>query len=226
MPTLKAILFDVDGVLLNSLGAHLRICRDLGQEYGLQLNVPDEEGLRRMARSGIKISPQRSFFLAVGFPEPYAECAEAHYRSYFSRDYAPQVYPGTHQMIAALSARGILLGIISANVLANFADALAPSMALFDSRCIFTADGVASLNKADAIRSALQIWQLPPTEAIFVGDQNADYDAAVFAGVPFIGTSYGWSIAGDDDRFPVADSVDELEALLSRVASGDSTEKL
>ena len=40
MGEIKLVLFDVDGVLLDSLVPHLRICQDKSREY--QLNLPNE----------------------------------------------------------------------------------------------------------------------------------------------------------------------------------------
>ena len=36
----SAVLFDVDGVLLDSLTPHLQICKDKNEEYGLGLTIP------------------------------------------------------------------------------------------------------------------------------------------------------------------------------------------
>src|SRR5256885_16808128 len=53
----RAVFFDVDGVLLDSLPQHLAICRDKASEYGLPIEIPDVPAFRRMVAAGIKVSP-------------------------------------------------------------------------------------------------------------------------------------------------------------------------
>ena len=67
MTRARAVFFDVDGVLLDSLPMHLQICRDLNQEYGLGLHIPGPEEFKTLSRSGIPLSPMKLFFMAVGF---------------------------------------------------------------------------------------------------------------------------------------------------------------
>jgi len=210
---IHAVLFDVDGVLLESLSSHLQICRDLGRDWGVPVHVPDEEGIRAMARGGTKISPQSAFFRATGFSAADAERAEAHYREHFATDYTTALYAGVRDMLARLHERGVPMGIVSANVMKNIVGPLAHSLALFDPRCVLTADAE-GFNKRDAIRDVLEIWHMQPEQVIFVGDQLTDYAAAQATGVPFLGTSYGWAIAPEGNEFPVANSIAELEAML------------
>jgi phosphoglycolate phosphatase-like HAD superfamily hydrolase len=44
----------------------------------------------------------------------------------------------------------------------------------------------APAHKADSIRSVLKRWQLQGSEALFVGDSQADYQAAIASGVNFL----------------------------------------
>ncbi len=67
MKLLRAICFDVDGVLLDSLGAHLQVCADKSRKYGLNVPIPAPE-FQQLESSGIKISPMEKLFEAVGFP--------------------------------------------------------------------------------------------------------------------------------------------------------------
>jgi hypothetical protein len=72
MGEIKLVLFDVDGVLLDSLVPHLRICQDKSREYQLNLRIPNPSEFRTMVRAGVKISPMKFMFMAVGFPEALA----------------------------------------------------------------------------------------------------------------------------------------------------------
>ena len=68
----KAAFFDVDGVLLDSLPEHLQMCRDKAAEFGLNLKMPSIDEFRNAVSRGLKVSPMQDFFVAVGFPEPFA----------------------------------------------------------------------------------------------------------------------------------------------------------
>ena len=51
MPTCpRAVFFDVDGVLVDSLPQHLQICHDKAIEFGLELKIPTVDEFRQRIR--------------------------------------------------------------------------------------------------------------------------------------------------------------------------------
>ena len=60
---LEAVFFDIDGVLIDSLPEHLRICRDKAIEFGLKLKIPTVEEFREMVRRGTKVESDAVFLL-------------------------------------------------------------------------------------------------------------------------------------------------------------------
>jgi phosphoglycolate phosphatase-like HAD superfamily hydrolase len=56
--------------------------------------------------------------------------------------------------------------------------------------------------------------QLSFSDFVYVGDAEADYQAACRAEVRFVGSGYGWQISPDDTRFPSAKSPLELQEIL------------
>ena len=124
MGEIKLVLFDVDGVLLDSLVPHLRICQDKSREYQLNLRIPNPSEFRTMVRAGVKISPMKFMFMAVGFPEALAQKADDQYKRVFSRDYVPTVFPGVYETLRSLHHAGRQLGIVTANVKANVTESL------------------------------------------------------------------------------------------------------
>ena len=62
----RLVIFDVDGVLVDSLAAHLQICRDKNDEYGLGLTIPDASSFRELVRRGTRISPMKNLFIEIG----------------------------------------------------------------------------------------------------------------------------------------------------------------
>jgi phosphoglycolate phosphatase-like HAD superfamily hydrolase len=220
-----AVIFDVDGVLLDSLKPHLQICADKNIEYGLGLTIPSPAAFTNMVRSGVKISPMKFFFQAVGFPPHYADRATAQYNEVFMRNYAPKQFPGVADMLSTLASAGLHLGIATSNVRSNVDSALGSSMRFFDPECIFTKDDPVGSSKTTALRTAATRLSIPTRQMVFVGDQPADWEAAREAGVDFLGVTYGWGISEESKDFPLAPSVPAIADHVMKVcaAKGSST---
>lgn len=217
MKQLSAVIFDVDGVLLDSLRPHLQICEDKNREYGLGLSIPNPGDFKKMVRQGAKISPMKYFFEAVGFPSNYAEKAFAQYKENFMRDYAPKPFPQVGDMLSELTFAGLRLGIVTSNVRSNVDAALGPSMRFFQPECILTKDNTATESKADTLLLAAKRLRVETIDTIYVGDQPADWRAAQTARTNFLGVSYGWGISEEDDEFPVVRNVmDIAEHILNK----------
>jgi phosphoglycolate phosphatase len=222
MNKIKLAIFDVDGVLLDSLGPHLKICEDKNREYDLGLRIPDKDEFKRLARTGTKISPMKYFFTAVGFPESYAERADRQYQEVFMRDYAPVPFPGVGDALGALYGAGVRLGIVTSNVRQNVVGPLKGEMRFFQPNCIYTKADMEGITKADAISSATGLVSARPEETLYVGDQLSDVEAARKSGVRFLGASYGWGISEDDHGFPLARDVREVSRYVLESASAES----
>ncbi|HTA23059.1 MAG TPA: HAD family hydrolase [Terriglobales bacterium] len=210
MNDLRAVLFDVDGVLLDSLTPHLKICEDKSREYGLNLKIPTPNQFKKMVRSGVKISPMKYFFIAVGFPNDLAEKANEQYQRVFMSDYAPTPFPGVHESLRALYDVGMHLGIVTSNVRRNVVAALGPSFHFFQPDCVYTKDDIDGVSKSEAIMRAMSHCRVDSRETIYVGDQPADFAAAQEASTGFLGVTYGWGISEEDTEFPIARSVCDI----------------
>jgi phosphoglycolate phosphatase-like HAD superfamily hydrolase len=136
----RAVFFDVDGVLVDSLPQHLQICHDKAMEFGLNLKIPTVDEFRQLIRRGTKVSPMRYFFLAVGFPEDFAARAVADYEREFIQRYRPKVFAGVNKMLNTLQTAGLKLGLVTSNTRANVVPALGNAMQYFEESCLFFVD--------------------------------------------------------------------------------------
>src|ERR1700691_3217345 len=94
--SLKAIIFDVDGVLIDSLTKHLEFCRAEASALGLNLAIPDPDAFRHMVQLGTKVSPMEEFFRAVKFPEPVIARAVSDYNDNFAKTHSPPIFDGVN----------------------------------------------------------------------------------------------------------------------------------
>ncbi len=220
----RVVIFDVDGVLLDSLRGHLQYCEDKNKEYGLGIVVPTPAIFRRMVRAGVKISPMFDFFLAVGFPKDVAEKADIAYRVEFADRYPSPLFANTGPMLTQLKQAGITLGIVTSNVRSNIEIPLAGVLDLFDEDLIICKDSRLYTSKAQVLGHLLESLLIPPTNLLYIGDQPADADAARNNDIPFLGVSYGWCFdKTTPESFPV---VDRPEAIADFVFRGINAAEL
>jgi phosphoglycolate phosphatase len=210
MTDISIAIFDVDGVLLDSLGAHLQICRDEARRFGLSIKLPTIEEFRSLVAHGAVVSPMVEFFRTVGFPGQLAELANEHYRREFAQKYPVLPFPGVSDMLADLAATGVGLGIATSNTRTIISSALGDAMRFFDARCIFTDDDSPRLTKAQALSDCAHNYGVNTEAALYVGDQPRDFTAAQIAQVPFLGVTYGWGIEAGELRFAAAASPEEI----------------
>jgi len=202
---IRAVVFDADGVLIDSLLSHLRFCDAKARAYGLRLQIPSPDDFKRLVHQGVRISPMKYFFLAVGFDEHDAERADADYRANFLRENTPHLFSGTPEMLAALKNAGLQLGIVTSNVMANITKPLAPLLHHFRSELIITKDQLKYATKTEALKYLVDLLGLHGSEVLFVGDQYMDAEAAEAAGTRFLGVTYGWCFDPiTSEAFPLA----------------------
>jgi phosphoglycolate phosphatase-like HAD superfamily hydrolase len=207
---IKIALFDVDGVLLDSLDAHLQVCRDEAVRLGLKIRVPDAARFRNIVAQGAIISPMTEFFHTVGFPRPLAEIANEHYKREFAQKYPVRPFAGVPRMLAKIAATAVCLGIVTSNTRTIISASLGDAMRWFDPRCIFADDDPRRLSKPQALDECARRFAIKPEEVLYIGDQPRDFAAAQAVGAQFLGVAYGWGITGDDAGFVLARSPEEV----------------
>jgi phosphoglycolate phosphatase len=186
----KAIIFDLDGTLLDTL-------TDLaeGTNYALRVNgFPERtiDEIRRFVGNGARKLIERAV------PEGQAEAALEKVRQSFDVYYKIHCkdhtgpYPGIMEMLKELAQKGYALGVVSNKP--DFAvQELIPEYfpGLFDS-VSGEREGIVKKPAPDLIWEAMKNLQADKAEAIYVGDSEVDLEAAANAGIPCISVAWGF----------------------------------
>ena len=190
---LRAALFDLDGVLIDSVESITSSMRHALVAMGLPLRSRDQ--LRRYV--GPQLEESASHLLGTRDPEPIARWVRA-YREHYGVHCVAQTTPaeGLAEVVPALAARVPLA--VATNKPEVYAERL---LHAFGVRPCFRVLCGRSLNldhesKTQIVRRALAALGLEggPT-VVMVGDRRHDVEGAAAFGVPTIGVLHG---AGDE----------------------------
>jgi phosphoglycolate phosphatase-like HAD superfamily hydrolase len=197
----KAVIFDVDGVLLDSLPDHLEFAQEMKEKFSVATYIPTVDEVKRLLQSGHKLSPMEVFFTAIGFTPDKAKAAADEYEKSFSDNYLPAKYDGVDTLLTKLSTYQRSLGIVTANTTSNIKEGLGDSFGLFkDPALIYCKDTPGYTNKVDALTNIVSHLKMMPSDVLYIGDQYSDYDAATTAGLKFVGVTYGWCFDFDSNK--------------------------
>ena len=195
-PPLRAVLFDLDGTLLDTAPDMVGALNALRGEHGLA-PLPYEE-----VRSAVSHGAAR--VVKTGFPDAPADEAAALqrrfleiYRGALSR--GTRLFPGMEQVLDALARRRLKCGIIT-NKPAWLTEPLLDELGIrarFD--CVVSGDTVAERKPHPMpMLHAAKLAEVSPDECVYVGDAERDVQAAHAAGMPALVANYGYLRAGED----------------------------
>jgi phosphoglycolate phosphatase len=212
-PPLCAVLFDLDGTLLDTapdmVGALNALCLENGRP-----ELP-------YAAARAVVSHGAGRLVKLGFPDADPSTCEELQRRFLviyrdNLSVATRPFPGMDHVLAALHARGLLLGVVT-NKPAWLTLPLLEQLDLAHRfACVVSGDTV-SARKPDPL-PMLHAAKLAGVEAsccLYVGDAERDVQAAHAAGMRALVATYGYLEAGEDWRAWRGDGcIDEPAALL------------
>jgi len=213
----RAILFDLDGTLIDSAPDLAGACNEMRVERGLT-PLPYLD-LRRMVGSGARGMVGAAFGLAPGDAgyEALRDEFLARYESRMTRQ--TRVFDAMVPVLAWLAEQRIPWGIVT-NKATRFAAPLIASLGLAErASTLICGDTVthAKPHPAPLLEAAARL-QFAPAECVYVGDDRRDVDAGRAAAMRTIVAAWGYLGDGDAPEAWGADHLiarpDELPGLI------------
>lgn len=195
------ILFDLDGVLIDSRPnmelAWAEACRRNGIE------VPFADYFALIGR------PFREILDLLGIHEKTDEIERVFRIASMNALELATFYPGAEETLTALKARGLKLGVVTSKDRLRTGAILAKLPVEFDA--VETPDARYRGKPApDYLLVAMAQTRTDPDATIYIGDMDADYEAARRAKIDYIHAAWGYGAPPDD-----CDTVlDEITSLL------------
>jgi phosphoglycolate phosphatase len=169
LPAYKLAIFDFDGTLGDTLGWMLDTSDALAEKFGYRkIDRSQLDQLRHLsAREMMKVQK---------LPALKLPAIAAHFQKLMTADAGRiAMFGGVPEMLRALHASGVRLAIVSSNSEENVRIILGPELCGLVS--MFNC-GASMFGKAPKFRKVLKRLGVRPGEAISVGDEIRDLDAA------------------------------------------------
>lgn len=221
-PVLKAVLFDVDGTLVDSNDAHARAWVKAFTESGIEV---DYAHVRRcIGMGGDKLMPEVS-----GITEDSERGSRISERrgEIFKAEFLPHLrpFPDAAALVAAMKARGLVTVAASSASKEDLRALLkVASVDTMMDEATSSDDAEASKPEPDIVLAALKRAEATAEEAVMIGDTPYDVAAAQKAGVRIIAFRCGgW---GDADLRGAVAIYDGPWALLRELANSRTLECL
>jgi phosphoglycolate phosphatase len=194
---LKAVLFDLDGTLLDTQADFALVINGMLAEHGLPAIDPIRLG--ETVSSGARAMLKLGFSLTDDSPE-LAPLLKRFLDDYEKQHSAAELYLGVPELLAALEAAQLPWGIMT-NKPRRFSSLLLPrfpSFALCGS--LVCPDDVGNQGKPNPIGlfRACEELGVEPAHCIYVGDHPRDIEASRNAGMPGIAAAWGY-LPRDED---------------------------
>lgn len=178
------VIFDFDGTLADSFPFFARTFNELADAHGFRRLDAAEAGAMRELGA-------REIMREVGLPPWKLPRVARDFTARMQANAAAiSLFGGIDSALAHLSQCGIALAIVSSNSQSTISRILGPAnMALIgELEC-----GMSIFGKSTRLRSLLRRVRVPPRQALYIGDQSVDLEAARDAGMA--AGAVGWGYA-------------------------------
>lgn len=185
---MKAVLFDLDGTVVNTLPDLWNITNITLKEYGYPTHTMEE--VRFMVGRGMRVLLTKALPENVPLSEEIFSSLKANYLQY--QNTLSEVYPGITEMLRKLHARGVKTAIVTNK---PHEAALEVVKHYFGDLIDFTIgqrDGDKPKPDPKTCILAAEALSVPISACIYVGDSDVDVMTAKNAGIPCLSAAWGF----------------------------------
>lgn len=209
--TVRGVLLDVDGTLLDSNGAHAEAYAQALAEQGIEVPVARLRALIGMGSD--KLLPA----IDVKPSSPLGECIQRRKKEIFAERLLPSVRPcrGARGLVLVMKQHGLALSVATSAAAAELHALLQAAHIddLVDTEST-SSDAASSKPDPDIVQAAAAKTGMPRADLAMLGDTPYDVEAAHKAGVRVIALRCGgWS---DDDLRGAEEIYNDPADLLAR----------
>jgi len=180
MAELKAVLFDLDGTLLDSFHLHYAAYETMFGHFGIVMS-------RELFLSTYSPNWYRTYE-AFGLDKEHWERANAMWLE-VAATHSPNLFPGVADVLTDLGSR-YSLAIVTSGSKARVLRDLARLDIASHFSTVITGDDITEPKPApEGLEIALEHLGVSSNEAVYVGDAFADFEMARAAGVSFVGVA-------------------------------------
>ncbi len=204
------IIFDWDGTLMDSEQIIVRCMQHAIEDMGL--SPREDEEVSNIIGLGLVEAVEK---LYPGENLDFAHTLADHYRNhFFNEELGPQdLFPGVRDQLQRLQEEGHKLAVATGKSRRGLDQSLQQCQleGFFDSsRC---ADETRSKPHPQMVEEILAELDIPPTQAVMVGDTEYDLEMAQRAGIDSIAVCYGVHAAERLQRFRPLACIDTITAI-------------
>lgn len=221
---IRAILFDMDGTLIDSAPDFIAVAQAMRAERHLPPVNP--LAIRSVVSGGARTMVAAAFECTAEHPEFEALRAEflARYETHCS--VFSQPFPDMLTLLSDIERARLRWGVATNKPL-RYSELVMQQLGLAARASVLLCpDHVDGRGKPapDMLLMACQQLQLNPEEVLYIGDDSRDIEAGCAAGMRTIAVRYGYAAPDDNPQHwgadAVVDSVSELRTVLDRALCG------
>lgn len=180
----RLVLFDFDGTLADSFPWFLGVLNRLADEH--RFRRVEEHEIDTLRGQGA-----RQVVGHLGVPAWKLPRIAGRMRQLMAADIGRiALFPGVDRLLRELARQGVLLAVVTSNSIENVHRVLGPDNAALIRHY---ACGASMFGKRPKLRAILRASGVPAAEAICIGDEIRDLEAARAEGIPFGAVTWGYT---------------------------------
>ena len=208
----RAVLFDLDGTLLDSVPLIVKVTRETLESMGIHF---DDSTIRHSVGLPLRVQAHR---FARDREQEFIDIYRGIYRERLGDE--ARLFPGTLETLSTLRSNGFLTGVVTSKSARGTRKVLEFGGLSGVFECVITADDVAHPKPhPEPLVRAIEQLAVTSDESLYVGDSAFDVEMARRAGVRMIAVSWGARTRDELELICSDGVVDDWQQLLELVLS-------